>query len=67
MFKYILITIPFPHYQLGTAAMESCYDLVEHLPAEFTRDVELMPFHCATVPKAPGPPGGLPSMAHRSR
>ena len=34
--------------------MESSgYDLVEHLPAEFTRDVELMPFHCATVPKAP--------------
>ena len=35
----------------GAESMED-YDLQEALPAEFTREVELIPFHAAKVPKA---------------
>ena len=35
----------------GAASMED-YDLQEALPAEFTREVELIPFYAAKVPKA---------------
>ena len=35
----------------GAESMED-YDLLEALPVEFTREVELIPFHAAKVPKA---------------
>ena len=35
----------------GAESMEN-YDLLEALPAEFTREVELIPFYAAKVPKA---------------